>query len=278
MKRLRFSQFSHRDVFTECIKTSVKHKAEYEKSINILDQPESAYSGLAEKSSLYLYSENWPEFKKSIMVKLYDDKFVKLGTVARKIYYDEIMKLAQSGICPVCDHLTADSLDHFLPKSMFPSLAVVPLNLYPCCTTCNEEKDTYFARAEDEQIFNPYFDTLEDIEWLAAELLPGSELVVKYFIKPGFDAVMTKRLEKHLKVYGLKKLYATQSIVYFNNNLYTYTNSFTVDGRKGLESEVDKALKSSVHYNLNSWTKVLLEALKKSDWFLNGDFINEYRF
>ncbi len=276
MKALNKSNFRHDEVFRTCIETSRKHKEDYEKCLDILDAPESIFIELAEGSRVHEYSEDWNVFKKDIMVKLYDQKFVPLGSTAREKYYNKIMGLADEQICPICEHLTADTIDHFLPKSVFPSLAVVPVNLYPCCDFCNDEKDTFYAKTINEQIFNPYFDVITDIEWLEATLVKDSQFILKFSVKHDLDPILKSRLESFLKVYGLKRLYATQAVIYFNNNRFTYKTTFSVDGKEGLILELNKALASAKDYNKNSWTKVLIEALIKSDWFTSGEFIKIY--
>lgn len=44
--------------------------------------------------------------------------------------------------CMICD---ASQLDHFYPKDVFPSLALDPWNLVPCCDQCNSHKGAYYG-------------------------------------------------------------------------------------------------------------------------------------
>jgi len=46
-------------------------------------------------------------------------------------------------VCPFCDclyHKGTISIEHYLPKSIYPFLAVHPINLIPCCEDCNGTK------------------------------------------------------------------------------------------------------------------------------------------
>lgn len=39
-----------------------------------------------------------------------------------------------------CQYCTVNSLDHFVPKDLFPEFSVHPSNLIPSCTECNSKK------------------------------------------------------------------------------------------------------------------------------------------
>ena len=40
----------------------------------------------------------------------------------------------------MCHTSEVDTLDHYLPKSKYPSLSINPLNLIPICNKCNKTK------------------------------------------------------------------------------------------------------------------------------------------
>ena len=113
-------------------------------------------------------------------------------------------------VCPGCDgtppsrDLYADRIredvDHFLPKSKYPVLAVHPLNLVPLCKTCNQdykgERDSISdidVAVSDvtslEHIFHPYLRPACDevdvtVSWCAAEAKP------KLAVTPRDDSVV----------------------------------------------------------------------------------------
>jgi 5-methylcytosine-specific restriction endonuclease McrA len=76
---------------------------------------------------------------KSDMVNLYENKLTKVGSPGRALY-DKLLSLPPRGICPLCGQGVVSTLDHHLPKSAFPALAVAPTNLVPSCSTCNLRK------------------------------------------------------------------------------------------------------------------------------------------
>lgn len=43
-----------------------------------------------------------------------------------RVYYDQLLIAAPEGLCPLCSHREATTLDHYLPKSKYPRLSIVP--------------------------------------------------------------------------------------------------------------------------------------------------------
>ena len=46
--------------------------------------------------------------------------------------------------CPFCGIGTVSTLDHYLPKSKYPALAITPKNMIPACRDCNWERKGHF--------------------------------------------------------------------------------------------------------------------------------------
>jgi hypothetical protein len=90
------------------------------------------------------------------MSGLYETKMARRDARGRRVY-DALILLAK-GVCPLCGQRTVSTLDHHLPSSKFPSLAVTPCNLVPACSDCNKQKQALIPRKAEEQTFHPYFD------------------------------------------------------------------------------------------------------------------------
>src|SRR6185312_468698 len=67
------------------------------------------------------------DVSKDELISLYT-RLSRKGSVARDLY-DKIKLGAPYRRCPICGHRPVASVDHYLPKSSFPALAVVPPNL-----------------------------------------------------------------------------------------------------------------------------------------------------
>jgi hypothetical protein len=62
--------------------------------------------------------------------------------------------------CPACGEPgTPNTLDHYLPKTLYPHFCVTPLNLFPMCDACQELKDVKTGDAVTPRFFiHPYYD------------------------------------------------------------------------------------------------------------------------
>lgn len=82
----------------------------------------------------------------------YDDlKDENRTTVSR------FLQKEQGGLCPICERdfkTTVATIEHFLPKSIFPHLQLDYYNLYACCSKCNEPKAEHLIPS---YIFDPRF-------------------------------------------------------------------------------------------------------------------------
>lgn len=70
--------------------------------------------------------------------------------------------------CPSCgEEGTPNTLDHYLPKDVFPHFAITPANLTPMCDICQQIKGTKRLDSEGRRIYlHPYFD-----EFLTSQVL-----------------------------------------------------------------------------------------------------------
>ncbi len=146
------------------------------------------------------------------LVKVYTLRMVPKNSWGRPVY-DRIMSLPALGRCPFCGIGTVNTLDHFLPKDHFPVYSVTPVNLVPCCKWCQGEKHEYFATSEGEQLLHPYFDNLNAITWLAAEVVEGSPAGFRFYSSPphAWPAARKTRLDSHLKELNLKFLFSSSA-------------------------------------------------------------------
>ena len=119
---------------------------------------------------------------KKELIDVYDKGMVQrsLG----RVIYNKILMAPPFGICPLCGQRTVSSLDHYLPKSHYPVLAVVPVNLIPACAECNKIKSEKFPTSAKDQTLHPYYDDVDSECWLSAKVLQGSPVALLFFVKP----------------------------------------------------------------------------------------------
>jgi hypothetical protein len=87
---------------------------------------------------------------------------------------EEIRTIQPITIQNTCQHCAIDSvgsLDHILPKELFPEFVLNPLNLIPCCPICNSHKNQNWKSEEGADYFiNLYTDRLPRVQYLFVEV------------------------------------------------------------------------------------------------------------
>lgn len=266
-------KFSAKDCFESCIsqKRCKKEKKELSDCTQIIENAEKEYKRKAASFDLHLFSEN-SCLEKYIntknIEKLYKNNFSRRGTETRSKYYDKIMLSATNGLCPLCGVGTASTLDHYLPKSTFPSLSVTPSNLIPCCKDCNIAKKSYTPLLKNDQLLHPYYDILPEDVWLNAYIHDSTDFsIVLFKAEPStsFQASLKKRIEKNFKDLNLGALYSS--------NAANEVCGIKSELLKLYESGGDSLIKNSLHerhlswkaININCWQAALYRCLSSTN-------------
>lgn len=77
-------------------------------------------------------------------------------------------------LCPACGELgKPNTLDHYLPKGLYPHFCVTPVNLFPMCDACQKEKlEKTGTTAEPRFFLHPYFDVFIAEQVLTVSIEP----------------------------------------------------------------------------------------------------------
>lgn len=210
---------------------------------------------------------------KEELMALYGDHLSATRGTARSVY-DAIKNAAPNKLCPLCSIGSVAHLDHHLPKSRYPDLSVLPLNLVPACHFCNDTKKARFPKTAGEQTFHPYYDAhLLAEQWITATLDYGTPLVIVFSVAPptAWPLADRHRIARHFKICGLGTSFGTNanaSLVSLKRRLQRLHNS-------GGATEVQAYLKEErdCHDDKpNSWQYVFYQALAVDAWFVNGGF------
>jgi len=202
------------------------------------------------------------------MKKVYTDKMAKKSQPGRK-YYDKYMTAPKNGICPLCGQREVATLDHYLPKMKFPSLAVSPSNLIPSCRDCNTGKGKKTFSSCIEETIHPYFDDIEGETWLYATIIEENEITITFEVrKPSpWSDILFKRVVNHFGEFCLNKLYSTHAAEEFAGVIYRLICTYKKVGSSGLKEHLIECYESYKMANLNSWKTAMYRALSESDWF-----------
>lgn len=99
-----------------------------------------------------------------------------------KLLAEEIYKLnSEIHQCQYCGLSPADTLDHYLPKEIFPEYAVLPINLLPCCSDCNRIKSQNYLYAGLRMFLNFYFDEIGSVPILHASIKMNRSVPITRF-------------------------------------------------------------------------------------------------
>jgi hypothetical protein len=205
--------------------------------------------------------------------KVYTFRMVKKDTPGRK-YYDKIISAPILGICPLCSHRMVETLDHYLPKTEFPRLSTVPLNLIPSCFECNKSKLTHVPDDPNEECLHPYYDNIENECWLVAEVNQTTPPTIKYKVRPIeiWSNLLYERVCAHFRLLSLNKLYSTQAAVQLSNISLRLQRLYDSSGSNGVKEYLKEEAESRFSIDKNSWQTALYYALCEDDWYCEGGF------
>ena len=167
MRKLPKPSFDINDIITDCVSNMREGKDKYLTAIPVIDTystqyDESMFQGAAHE--LAIHDMVTDDLSKDDMVSLYTNKFAKKDQPGRK-YYDKIKLAPPNSICPLCGIGQVTTLDHYMAKTLYPSLAVTPHNLIPACRDCNDPRGAVHFESAGDMTLHPYYDEVQNLEF-----------------------------------------------------------------------------------------------------------------
>jgi hypothetical protein len=210
---------------------------------------------------------------KDEMISVYDQRMAGKNGPGRHVY-DAIKLLPKQGICPFCDHRPVSTLDHLLPKGLFPVLAVTPDNLVGTCADCNKAKLTFAPTAPEDVFVHPYFDDVEGERWLAARVVKGPVAAVIFWTRAvaSWPNVLNERVRRQFRMLGLAQLYGAQAAREISGQAHLLLDIHDSRGAAGVRRELMRQAETREAVRLNSWQAVTYRTLSKCDWFCDRGF------
>ena len=207
------------------------------------------------------------------LTALYEDHLSATRGAAHPVY-DAIKNAAPNKLCPLCSIGSVAHVDHHLPKSHYPDLSILPLNLVPACHFCNDTKRARYPRTEGEQSFHPYYDAhLLTEQWIRAKLDHGTPLILVFSVAPPLAWSVTdqQRVLRHFTICGLGTSFGTNA----SASLGPLKRRLSRLHRRGGAAAVREHLEEErlCHDNKpNSWQHVFFQTLAADAWFVDGGF------
>ena len=183
--------------------------------------------------------------------------------------YDMIRGLPADNLCPFCGHRKIVGLDHILPKSKYPVFSVVPHNLVGICGPCNQLKGDIAPTSRCNGVIHPYFEDIDKIQWLHAEVNEQHPAAVEFLVKPVecWSDALNERVANEFQMLKLEILYSDQAASEMSSIQRDLQEHFESGGASFVKRELHRMWRSVEIVQLNSWRTACYKALRDSEWY-----------
>jgi hypothetical protein len=205
---------------------------------------------------------------------LYEVHLSKTKGAARTVY-NRIRNAAPNNRCPLCGVGNVAHCDHHLPKSRYPNLSILPINLVPACHFCNYKKREKYPATAGQQTFHPYFDQhLLSEAWVRATLHRGPlpALVFDTAAPQAWPQLDRDRVRRHFDACGLAITFTTNA----NDELPIVRDRLILQASRGGVAAVQQFLdeERDLHsIRPNSWQYATYRTLAADNWFVGGGYL-----
>lgn len=242
----------------------------------VVEAAEELYRERGESAELHAIkgTENVGGFvSRKEMERVYNGTFVKSSRT--RSTYAKLKKACVNDICPLCGQGTVHQLDHYLPITSFPVYGVTAINLVPACSDCNKYKLIHVPANAGEQTIHPYFDEVDNEQWLFGEVVESTPAAVRFAVNSpdSWDVVQVERVKTHFRIYRLGALYATHAAVEISNMRHGLKRMAATPGfAERIGQHLRERAESCAEVYKNSWQRATFQALAESKWFCSGGF------
>lgn len=262
MKKLKIplEDWSVRDIFLDCI-ANLHDKDALAGCAELIQTDSDAYRALAPlRLAQFHYRTEFPGgVTPERLRQVYSNTFV-----SRERFYDKLFPKDLTD-CPICDAGEPSTLDHYLPKSVVPTLAVTPCNLVPMCDRCNRRKLDQMETAPERIPFHLYFDEFSPEPWLTVRLVLGEELAAVYEVQgPDDDPILHERLKRHMELYQLRDRFAAKASGELARNRRAWSAMLADLGEGFLRMNLQYMRSGLEEADANSWRAALYRSLEEN--------------
>lgn len=142
--------------------------------LNVLDQ----YDNFGENHNLHNIPVTFPNGNYDLL-HCYESSTKPLEKILKRIVDNQ--EGYHKTTCPYCNIFQIETVDHFLPKSVFPEFAFLPNNLVWSCSKCNTTKNNFYVENGKPLFLNPYYENINEYEFLMCDItIDNSQLSYSY--------------------------------------------------------------------------------------------------
>ena len=189
---------------------------------------------------------------------------------------NDILELGRDNKCVFCSVTDVDSLDHLLPREVYPEFSVLALNLVPACSRCNRIKDRECFKATGNSLMHPYFTEMPVDPLLFVEVSVRQNAITwNYFLRrdTAIDEEAFSTIENLFVVLRLAELYRRHSVGEMQDRLLSMSSIYESGGPELLQEYLAREAESAkAGHGENYWKTAFLRALAASREFYEGGF------
>lgn len=239
---------------------------------------------LISQVELYRDRKGDPEFIRPISIRNYTDsdeeeklrKKSLLGLYkpeSHKLPFEQLEKLRRKNgliICPSCGEIGRPrTLDHYLPKDVFPELSITLLNLTPMCDWCQGEKGTEYKTAIGKKKYiHPYFDEVNTPLYRILFKPPYNTPIIDYSVNAELTPDIQRLVKNHLDGIGFFMRYKEYFQTKYKSVLRRARDSRN-EGEINLISKLTVLLDMASDAGVNSWDAVLYRSILEDESLIN---------
>lgn len=268
MRAIKKPEYNQGEIFLLCTSNlrDKNYKTRLEACVEDIVNGVNEYEAKMEENLIHTISKQ-SSVSVEDMKKLYERKFVPQSGPARK-FYDALMGSAPGELCPYCGQRNVTTLDHYLPKSLYPLYAVTMINLIPVCYECNITKEDLDINEMEDAFIHPYFDvTIDDHIWLSCKIEEKNNELIFIFdvVQPiEWSALLFQRMKNHFTKLKLSRLYSIHATGEFGSVRGLLAKRLE-ESPSALKSYIEEMIESRSANDNNSWQVSMYRAMR--DYF-----------
>ena len=189
---------------------------------------------------------------------------------------DEILGSARNHACPYCNVASVDTLDHVLPKKVYPEFSVLAQNVVPSCGTCNRKKGSTCFHSSGLNLMHPYFAKVPNDAILMVEVTVTVQQVTWRFSLRQSASIADADFEPIANTFALLELadrYDDVSIGEIIDVISSFDDAYAEDDPGAVREFLQQLASGSRNSRgSNYWKTAILQALADSDAFCAGAY------
>lgn len=202
---------------------------------------------------------------KANLLKLYSSQRKSIIELKIELTTNEFNQ--RINICPNCTIEKVASLDHYIPKDEFPEFSVNPINLVPCCSTCNSKKKENWKDDKNLLFLNLYSDVIPNSQYLYVNIESKTEFTFELKNVSKIDLNLFKVIESHYDRLDLLQRYreGSDEVISELEILISSARYSISDDKELLNFIINHYSKIEVRDGVNNWKVVLVKAMLNSN-------------